>query len=153
MDRFRLFIPFFACLHIIISGAPAAPEVKVFSYDEALSQNDCSKPRTLITNYSSTQSISNFYYYYYFTVENGKSPVLEDYYTPNSVVSLESTGNGAATMTGCSLRRVHHVLITPSTTARPLSTFSPPNVRATVPMIWERMNLPYIPAPYRNISE
>ncbi len=66
--------------------------VRVFSRDEALYENNISKPRLYIENIG-TVPISNFYCYYYFTKETNKTPVLEDYYTPSSSVSMTGTGN------------------------------------------------------------
>lgn len=81
-------------LQVILGGVNATPTVKVFSYDEALTEGIISKPRIYIQNLSTTESISHFYYCYYFTVENNLVPVLEDYYTPKSIPTLESLGNG-----------------------------------------------------------
>ena len=54
------------------------------------------KPRLAITNLG-TQALSNFALHFYFTVESGKTPVLENYYTPLSsevLVSLNSVSAG-----------------------------------------------------------
>lgn len=76
------------------SVTAAAPAVKIYSLEES-GDTKLSQPRIYIENLSSSVPISNFYYYYYFTVENGKTPAPpEDYYTPNSIPTLESLGNG-----------------------------------------------------------
>ena len=61
--------------------------------DEGIAESNIVKPRIYITNTGPT-AITDFYYLYNFTTENGKVPVLEDYYTPNSSVSLQNNGNG-----------------------------------------------------------
>ncbi|NLW31904.1 MAG: hypothetical protein GXY77_10655, partial [Fibrobacter sp.] len=66
--------------------------VRVFSREEGVGHNQLSRPRVYIENIG-TEPVSNFYCHYYFTAENGKTPVLEDYYTPNSSVSLVGSGN------------------------------------------------------------
>jgi hypothetical protein len=63
-----------------------------FSKDEGLHEKNISKPRIIIENTGSVP-ISDFYYYYYFTSENGYTPILENYYTPNQRVSLEYLGH------------------------------------------------------------
>jgi hypothetical protein len=66
--------------------------VMAFSKDEGLNEKNISKPRIFIENTGSVP-ISDFYYYYYFTTEDGYTPVLENYYTPNQRVSLEYLGH------------------------------------------------------------
>lgn len=46
------------------------------------------KPRLYVRNLT-TQVLSNFKVQYYFTIDTGKQPVLEDFYTPYSVPKLE----------------------------------------------------------------
>lgn len=41
-----------------------------------------------------TETIASFSVYYYFTTENGKTPVLDDWNTPNSSLTLENLGGG-----------------------------------------------------------
>ena len=66
----------------------AATSVKVFSLDEGLAETNISKPRIYIQN-TGTTTLTDFVYYYYFTVEGAKTPVLEDYYSPECDISLE----------------------------------------------------------------
>lgn len=96
MQKKYLPVLFLLTLLISVSSVIAtAPIVKIFSYEEALTTQNLSKPRIYIQNLAGSVPISNFYYYYYFTVENNKTPAPpEDYYTPNSIPSLESLGNG-----------------------------------------------------------
>ncbi|NLE89574.1 MAG: hypothetical protein GX602_01350, partial [Dehalococcoidales bacterium] len=94
MHKSKLYALIMAQALIGFTAAMAAtPIVKVFSYEEVLATQNLSKPRIYIQNLAGSVPISNFYYYYYFTTENNKSPVLEDYYTPNSVPTLEILGN------------------------------------------------------------
>jgi hypothetical protein len=73
------------------SSTFATIAVKMFSYEEAMSQTNISRPRLYIQN-TGTEAISNFYYNYYFETEDGLVPVLEDYYTINENVTLVSDG-------------------------------------------------------------
>lgn len=75
----------------LVSLANAAISVRVYSKDEALTENQMSKPRIIIENIGD-ETVSDFHYYYIFYVENGKVPELEDYYTPQANVSLENMG-------------------------------------------------------------
>ncbi len=61
--------------------------LKVFAMDEGLSESNVSKPRIRIQNVGES-AVSNFVVEYYFKTEAGKTPILEDWYTPNSVPSL-----------------------------------------------------------------
>lgn len=76
----------------LIHAANSEMSVAVYSKDEGLHEKNISKPRIFIEN-TGTKPISDFYYFYYFTAENGKVPVLEDYYTPNESVSLICLGH------------------------------------------------------------
>jgi len=69
----------------------AATSVKVYSFDEGLTETNISKPRIYIEN-NGTTTLIDFVYYYYFTSEETKTPVPEDYDTPESEVSLEQVG-------------------------------------------------------------
>ena len=82
------------CFAIVPARGFSSPAVKIRSFDEALTESNISKPRIRIENCSTSVPISNFYYHYYFTAENGKLPILEDYYTPSSIPALESLGGG-----------------------------------------------------------
>jgi hypothetical protein len=75
-------------LFIIAANLSAATSVKVYSRDEALNETNISKPRIYIQN-TGTTTLTDFVFYYKFTSEEGKTPVLEDYFTPVSHVSLE----------------------------------------------------------------
>jgi hypothetical protein len=61
--------------------------------DEGLNETNISKPRIYIKN-TGTEMIQDFCYYYYLTGENdsGFVLVLDDYYSPNSSVYLETLG-------------------------------------------------------------
>jgi hypothetical protein len=67
--------------------------LKVFFKDEGISENNITKARIYVENAGMVDA-KNFVFYYYFTTEGGKTPVLEDYYTPDSEVSLVSLGSG-----------------------------------------------------------
>ncbi|MBN1759623.1 MAG: fibronectin type III domain-containing protein [Chitinispirillaceae bacterium] len=82
---------FFTALFAGMSHATVS--VKVFSMDEGLAESNISKPRIYIQN-TGTETINDFYYRYYFETENGKVPVLEEYYTPNATVQIASCGSG-----------------------------------------------------------
>lgn len=72
----------------IIPPDPSRPELKVYILDEAFGQSNAVQPRLYIENLSDTP-FSDFVVRYYFTVENGKTPVLVDYWTPNFAIALE----------------------------------------------------------------
>lgn len=67
--------------------------IEIYSKDEGLNEANISKPRIYVEN-TGTEAISDFYYYYYFTVEDGKTPILEDYYVPYPEITLADLGNG-----------------------------------------------------------
>lgn len=79
-------------LSLFVVNASSEISVMVFSKDEGLSEKNISKPRIFIKN-TGTEPVSNFYYIYYFTAEQGCTPVLEDYYTPNESISLHYLGH------------------------------------------------------------
>lgn len=80
-------------LILLISQTSIADvSLRVFSKDEGLYENNISKPRFYIQNFG-TEPLSNFYCYYYFTIENGKQPQVEDFYTPDASISFEDLGN------------------------------------------------------------
>jgi len=70
----------------------AQVSVTAFSKEDALHEKNISKPRIFIKN-TGTVPVSDFYCLYFFTAENGKTPVIEDYYTPYEYVSLKYLGN------------------------------------------------------------
>jgi hypothetical protein len=94
MQLKRLMLFSLSMLILCIQGVLGSPIVKIFSYEDAATSEISSKPRIYIQNLAGSVAISNFYYYYYFTTENSKKPILEDYYTPNSILTLDSLGNG-----------------------------------------------------------
>lgn len=65
--------------------------LKVYSYEEQNSNYCQSNPRICVVNTGSAP-VSDFKVEYYFEVENGKTPILEKYYTGDCSVSLVSTG-------------------------------------------------------------
>jgi arabinoxylan arabinofuranohydrolase len=69
------------------TGPPKYQFAKLYALDEAYSQTNMVKPRLYIEN-NCDEPWSDFKIRYYFTVENGKTPVVEDYYTPNAGISL-----------------------------------------------------------------
>lgn len=73
----------------------ASDSVEVYSRDEAYTGGTIneSKPRLYVTNMG-TEDITDITVYYHFTVEDSKTPVLEDYYTPGVTPYLEDVGDG-----------------------------------------------------------
>ena len=59
----------------------------MYSRDEGLNEANISKPRIFIQN-ASNVAISQFTLHYYFVTEDNKTPVLDQYYVPGSVVTL-----------------------------------------------------------------
>ena len=78
---------------LAMCSVQASISLRVFSREEAVHEHNISKPRIYIENIG-TEPVSSFYYHYYFRTENNKTPVLEDYYTPNSAVTLEDLEDG-----------------------------------------------------------
>jgi hypothetical protein len=78
---------------LIMEAAFSSVAVRIYSKQEGLNETSISKPRIYIRNIG-TEAVSNFYYYYYFKVENGMTPFVEPYYTPDCAVTLENKGNG-----------------------------------------------------------
>ena len=87
---FRSFISLLAVV-VLTSQLFAATSVKVYSFDESLDTINMSRPRIYIEN-TGTTTLTDFVYYYYFTVEEAKTPLPEDYYTPECDISLEQVG-------------------------------------------------------------
>ena len=56
--------------------------------DEALNEDNISKPRIYIKN-TGTESVSDFKAYYYITTEGGHLPVIEEYWLPSSQITVE----------------------------------------------------------------
>ena len=63
------------------------PKLAVFSRDDGINETNISKPRVYVQNGSSVK-LSKFTVHYYFTVESGKTPVLEQYWVPGSNLAL-----------------------------------------------------------------
>jgi hypothetical protein len=61
-----------------VSITPPA-DLKVYMLDQTLGSNQQTQPRFYIQNAGATP-LSNFIMKYYFTVESGKTPVVENYY-------------------------------------------------------------------------
>jgi hypothetical protein len=89
--RFSLCTLLLVC--ILFQTASAVVSLRVFSKDEGPIENSLSRPRFYIQNFG-TEPLSNFYCYYYFTTEQSKTPILEDYYTPDATITLENLTNG-----------------------------------------------------------
>lgn len=85
----QLLICLILFISTLIQTSNATVNLRVFSKDEGLTETNISKPRFYIQN-TGNESLSDFYCYYYFTSENGKKPVVEDYYTPDASISLET---------------------------------------------------------------
>lgn len=83
------------CLIVLFAALSihAVDNLEVHSFDEVLHENNISKPRIYVKN-TSSRPLSNFKVYYYFSTEDEKTPVLEDYYTPDCDVYLDSLGEG-----------------------------------------------------------
>ncbi len=73
---------------------PRTPIVDVvaWSQEDKLYDPAWSGPNIYVQNRG--DDISDFIVYYYFTAENGRTPILEDWSSPNAVVSLEDLGGG-----------------------------------------------------------
>ncbi|MDG5817033.1 VWA domain-containing protein [Chitinispirillales bacterium ANBcel5] len=70
-----------------VVGSP----IEVYIKDEGLHENNIVKPRMYLKN-TGDEPISGFTVCYYFTAEEGNTPVLADYYTPYSNLSLTHLG-------------------------------------------------------------
>lgn len=93
----RFFLTSIIISFAIYSELMAATSLKVIVKDEAVSESNMIKPRFYIEN-TGDEVISNFTCKYSFSLNEGKTPVVEDYYTPVSSVSLESNGNNSYTL-------------------------------------------------------
>ena len=65
----------------------------VFIKDEGIGESNIVKPRFYVVNKGNV-TIGGFHLRYFFTIENGKTPVLERYYLPNVTATLEDLGGG-----------------------------------------------------------
>ena len=70
------------------SAEYTTPKLRVFIKDEGFHEKNIVKPRIYVENIG-RQTVRNFDLYYYFTIERGKTPVIETYYVPNGKVTLE----------------------------------------------------------------
>ncbi len=64
-------------------------EVQVYTRNEKMQSNRSSSPRLYIEN-TGEETLSDFSIYYNIITEDGKEPILEEYYVPQSDVSLIS---------------------------------------------------------------
>lgn len=80
-------------LIVSVQSTFATVSVKIFMKDEGINETSIARPRIYIQN-TGTESISNFIYYYYITADNGKTPMVDVYYAPNCVITLENMGSG-----------------------------------------------------------
>jgi ELWxxDGT repeat protein len=76
----------------LIINAVSITKVSAYSRDEGLYESNISKPRIYVKNLGTT-TLSDLKVEYYFTVENKKTPIVEDYWTPKSNIQLISLGN------------------------------------------------------------
>ncbi|MDG5817090.1 VWA domain-containing protein [Chitinispirillales bacterium ANBcel5] len=65
----------------------AGSSIEVYVKDEGLHENNIVKPRMYLKN-TGDEPISNFTVCYYITAEDGKTPVISDYHTPYSNLTL-----------------------------------------------------------------
>lgn len=75
-----------------VGASNSSSDLKVFIKDEGFHEKNIVKPRIYVEN-RGRRMIKSFELCYYFTVENHKSPVLENYYTPGGRVTLEKLSN------------------------------------------------------------
>ncbi|HEY8465038.1 MAG TPA: hypothetical protein VIM29_13685 [Bacillota bacterium] len=66
-------------------------QLRVFIKDEGFHESNIVKPRIYVKNLG-RHTISGFDLHYYFTVERGKTPVVEPYYLPNGRIFLRKQG-------------------------------------------------------------
>jgi hypothetical protein len=75
------------CAFRVVRRNRMIPNLTVYSRDEGLAEGNISKPRIYIQNGSSIQ-LSNFTVHYYFSIEAGRIPVVDPYWTPNETVTM-----------------------------------------------------------------
>lgn len=89
--------PLATALFSLIILLPAALQAEVsltaFSREEALHEQNISKPRIVIKN-TGTRPVHGFSFRYYINTENGNSPIVDNYYTPGAQISIEYFGRG-----------------------------------------------------------
>lgn len=85
---------FLLAISLFFQQTFAAVQLRVFfKQEETSTEKTLTRPRFYIQNFG-TEPLTNFYCYYYFTTELNKTPVVEDYYTPDASISLENLSNG-----------------------------------------------------------
>lgn len=82
-----------AAIALFSVSASSETSLTVLSREEALNEENISKPRIIVEN-TGTEPVEGFSFRYYFTTENGREPVLDAYYVPNAEVTLEYFGSG-----------------------------------------------------------
>jgi len=88
-----------SCIFLILllylpNASLAKVAVKVFSYNESMSESNYSKPRIFIQN-TGSETIDNFTYRYFFSTEDGQVPMIEPLYlTDKEQIMLVQYGNG-----------------------------------------------------------
>jgi ELWxxDGT repeat protein len=75
----------------ITVGNNSIISVRAYMLDEGINENNISKPRIYVKNLG-TSTISDLRVEYYFTTENGKTPIVDNYYIPKSTTQLVSLG-------------------------------------------------------------
>jgi hypothetical protein len=74
-------------------NAISGPQISVKSMTDGLWENNTLKEKVIIVN-TGDQPLSDFTMYYYFTVENNKTPILENWWNPHCQITLEQiSGN------------------------------------------------------------
>jgi hypothetical protein len=89
-----LSVPLSVSSTVLVGDSASGGNLEVYSYEEQVYNYCQSNPRVRIVNTGSTP-VSNFKVEYYFTVENGKTPILEKYYTGDCSVYLVSMGDSS----------------------------------------------------------
>src|SRR5690606_31388906 len=72
--------------------ALTAAAVTVFIRDEGLNQSNVTQPRIYLEN-NGAAALHDFEVHYFVTREAGLSPVVEDYWTPNSAPRVDALAN------------------------------------------------------------
>lgn len=68
-------------------------QLQVYIKDEGFHEKNIVKPRIYVKNVGK-RPIHGFDLFYYFTVEPGKTPVVDSYYLPNGSVRIVNQGRG-----------------------------------------------------------
>ena len=79
-------------LTMLVPFALYGYNLAVYSADEGLDQDNTSIPKIYVEN-NGSEALSGFVLYYYFTSDSGNTPIVDDYHTPFSEISLEPLGN------------------------------------------------------------